>query len=279
MNSDCVYRIGRGHAVCQDYAVAGAGVHPYVILADGCSSSPDTDIGARLLVKAAERFLDRFPGSHGAASGLDPYHRGAICSARAHAALLGLSDRSLDSTLLTAVVRGPAWHIAMYGDGVVAVKDRQGRISIKSVSFAEGYPDYPNYGADQARRQAFLARTGNRRTVETVVLEPDDSVSERDVSTEPGAEACYCETGDVAGCEWIAVMSDGVHSFTQPVSSALSCARQPVALPEVLRELLAFKSTTGVFVQRRVQRFLQQCTLRGWQHHDDLSVGVIYLGG
>ena len=34
MNSDCVYRIGRGHAVCQDYAVAGVREHPYVILAD-----------------------------------------------------------------------------------------------------------------------------------------------------------------------------------------------------------------------------------------------------
>jgi hypothetical protein len=251
-----------------------------VILADGCSSSPDTDIGARLLVKAAERLLDRFPGSHGAASGLDPYHRGAVCSARAHAALLGLSDCSLDATLLTAVVRGSAWHVALYGDGVMAVKDRDGRITVKSVSFAEGYPDYPNYGADRTRRQAFIARSGNRRKLDVMVLEPDGSVSERDVSTELSAEGCYCETGEVAGCEWIAVMSDGVHSFTLPLTSALSQAREPVSLQEVLRELLAFKSTTGVFVQRRVQRFLQRLgEQRGWQHHDDLSVGVIYLGG
>jgi hypothetical protein len=276
MNSDCVYRIGRGHAVCQDYAVAGTGEHPYVILADGCSSSPDTDIGARLLVKTAERLLDEFPGPPG--QGAEPYHHGAISAARAHAALLGLSDRSLDATLLTAVVRGPAWHIAIYGDGVVAVKDRQGRISIHSVSFAEGYPDYPNYDADPARRWAFLARTGNRRMIETVVLEPDGSVGERQLSTEPGSEGYYHDTGEVAGCEWIAVLSDGAHSFTRPLASDGAPARESVSLPEVLAELLAFKSATGVFVQRRVQRFQQQCEQRGWQHHDDLSVGVIYLG-
>ncbi|HYO91642.1 MAG TPA: hypothetical protein VEQ40_08400, partial [Pyrinomonadaceae bacterium] len=69
MNADSAFLIGATHAVCQDYAVAGNGTpderaavsnlqaNPYVILSDGCSSSPDTDIGARLLVKAAEQVL------------------------------------------------------------------------------------------------------------------------------------------------------------------------------------------------------------------------------
>ncbi len=78
--------------------------------------------------------------------------------------------------------------------------------------------------------------------------------------------------------EWVAVMSDGVHSFTELLPTDLCPTSAPVPLPVVLRELLAIKNTNGVFVQRRVQRFLQQCAQRHWQHHDDLSVGVIYLG-
>src|SRR5215203_2249321 len=56
MNTDCFFNIGATHSVCQDYVVAS----PYLILSDGCSSSPDTDIGARLLVKAAERVCGKY---------------------------------------------------------------------------------------------------------------------------------------------------------------------------------------------------------------------------
>ena len=69
MNADSAFRMGSTHAVCQDYAVASAWTaaahtdgaapppRPYIILSDGCSSTPDTDVGARLLVKAAEPLL------------------------------------------------------------------------------------------------------------------------------------------------------------------------------------------------------------------------------
>ena len=58
MFADCAFAAGRGHDVCQDYAAAGGGAdEPYAILADGCSTSPDTDVGARLLVKCIERPL------------------------------------------------------------------------------------------------------------------------------------------------------------------------------------------------------------------------------
>ena len=50
---DCAFRMGRTHLVCQDYAAVAAGEFPCVLLADGCSWSPDTDMGARLLVRSA----------------------------------------------------------------------------------------------------------------------------------------------------------------------------------------------------------------------------------
>ena len=54
-NADAFFSIGKTHMVCEDYARAGTQQNglPYALVCDGCSSSPDTDIGARLLGMAA----------------------------------------------------------------------------------------------------------------------------------------------------------------------------------------------------------------------------------
>jgi protein phosphatase 2C-like protein len=276
MNADCVFRMGRSHAVCQDYAVAGGGAVPYVILADGCSSSPDTDIGARLLVKSAERrLLDPAEPGTDWEMAADLRMRRAVDAARGYADMLGLSACCLDATLLTATVRGDSWQVSIHGDGVAAFKERGGLVHIHSISYTEGFPDYPNYTADPERRRAFRERTGNRRRLERMVLEPDGSLVETSVSLDGAFGQRYEETGKVVECEWIAVTSDGVSSFTSPAGGEPTRSSTSVPAADVLRELLAFKSTAGVFVQRRVQRFLRECESRGWQHQDDLAVGAI----
>ena len=58
MNANSAINIGATHSLCEDYVIAQSEGH-YVILSDCCSSSPDTDIGARLLVKAAENILTK----------------------------------------------------------------------------------------------------------------------------------------------------------------------------------------------------------------------------
>jgi hypothetical protein len=77
-------------------------------------------------------------------------------------------------------------------------------------------------------------------------------------------------------------MSDGVHSFTEPRETETARTTVAVPLATVLGELLAFKNTNGVFVQRRVQRRLPAAggpVTCPWSHADDLAIGVIALGG
>ncbi|MCC2672541.1 MAG: hypothetical protein K0Q72_5013 [Armatimonadetes bacterium] len=268
MNADCGFRLGSRHTVCQDYAVAGGGGAAYVILADGCSSSPDTDIGARLVVKAAERqFLE---------SGDLPDPERVIRQALPLAADLGLAPECLDATLLSAVVTGDQWSAALCGDGVLAWQDRQGRIHVRSVSYSGGYPDYPSYLCDAARRRTFEALPDNRRTVERWVLEPSGQAHQDPASC--SASGAYRESGSVAEVAWLALLSDGAASFLQRPREGDGTAR-PVSLPDVLRELLAFKSFPGVFVQRRLARFAQRCAERAWSHQDDLSLAAIRIGG
>ena len=59
---DSYYTIGKVHLYCQDYVFQGWKPVPHVILADGCSASPNSDVGARLLVLNARRELERSGG-------------------------------------------------------------------------------------------------------------------------------------------------------------------------------------------------------------------------
>src|ERR1043166_8156900 len=96
MNADATINIGSTHAICQDYAIARG---RYVVLSDGCSSSPDTDIGARLLVKALDQSLST-------ATNIEELHKESARIALGWASMLGLPAQSVDATLLSAHVEG-----------------------------------------------------------------------------------------------------------------------------------------------------------------------------
>jgi hypothetical protein len=265
MNSDCAFRMGRSHTVCEDYAVAGGGEQPYVVIADGCSSSPDTDIGGRLLAKGVERSL------RAGAPDLDL--RQLVRRAGKLAAHLGLAAHCLDATLLTATVQGDQWSVSVFGDGVVAWHDVEGRVHVRVISYSGGYPEYPSYLASPARRRGWEALAGNQASLRRITVDLDggiEALSEERLS--PGG---YRESGDVRETTWVALLSDGAASF---MASRTEGGSASVDVAVVLAELLRFKSFQGVFVQRRLARFAQQCAVRGWCHQDDLSLGAIYLG-
>jgi hypothetical protein len=288
MNASCAFAIGKTHDVCQDYAVAGGlrlasekGVgpaplrDPYALVSDGCSSSSDTDIGARLLVKSAERlvqFLADFSEDE-----LKSYHEAAVDRALAHAATLGLSAHSIDATLLSIKVCGGRFVAACYGDGVIAARARSGELTAYSITFAESYPRYPSYSADAERQRIFVARTGNLKEVTTYRWDPSGVLLMRESTT--STREVEAVTGTADAFAFVSVLSDGIHSFTAPAATATSRHRERVALEACIPGLLAFRAPTGAFVQRRLNRFLDECKAVGWQHHDDLAIASVYLGG
>lgn len=285
MNADMAFQMGSSHSVCQDYAAAGAlppdarsggRARPYAVLSDGCSSSPDTDIGARLLVKAAELLLATSAGP--AAEGLPGLHEEAARLALGWAGTLGLSPRALDATLLTAHLDGGELVVGCSGDGAVCLRTRAGALDVYSIEYPSGYPLYPSYvhqpGRLRALREAGRARKEVRRfhtaSVEEGLRPAGESGGERVTETFSVRAADY-------GCA--ALFSDGVHSFFQEGRAEEGGVGEAVPLDPVLRELVSFKNTRGAFVGRRLKRFLRDCRRRGWRHADDLAVGALHLGG
>ena len=260
MNADCAFWIGSTHRVCQDYAVTGRTAESaHAILADGCSGSPDTDIGARLLAKSAERLL--------------PAGDRAIETAAACAAQLGLSQTCLDATLLTVTAADGTFDARCWGDGVVALGRHDGTLEAFVISFAASYPRYLSYMLDAARLKRWQEQPANTKTVERWLLGTDSVVETQ--SSERESEQW---TGSLADCRFVAVLSDGVQSFTQSVATDTSRTTQAVPIADVLQLLLAFKGGLGQFVQRRVRAFQRECAARGWTHADDISLAVVWLG-
>jgi len=97
------------------------------------------------------------------------------------------------------------------------------------------------------------------------------TVTRRDRWARASASAGFA----VQGLSFAAVFSDGVQSF-QKQSEGGSCA--PIPCRDVVRELTAFKSFTGVFARRRLRRFEEDAADRGWSHHDDLSMAALCFG-
>ena len=272
MNADSAFRTGATHAVCQDYAVAGlcGRGRPYVVLSDGCSSSPDTDVGARLLVKAAERLLRESGGPP--ACGLAELHAEAARRALSWAELLGLRPQAVDATLLTAHLNGEELVVGCTGDGVVCLQTTGGALDVYAVSYPAGFPVYPAYAHQPARLRA-LADAGRARKEVTRLRAASAAERLRPESVSDGGAPTEVFSVKAAGYRFAALFSDGVQSFSH------SGRAEAVALEAVLPELVSFKNTRGAFVGRRMKMFLKDCQSKNWRHADDLSLAALHLGG
>ena len=241
MNSDAIIDIGSTHAVCQDYAIAK---RDYVILSDGCSSSPDTDIGARLLVRALDQQL-----SADATKQIAELHADAARTALGWADMLALPPQSVDATLLSAHVTDDELIIASSGDGVIILESQSGALDVRPISSPSGYPFYPSYLHQPDRLSEMVS---HQRCTETIVFKLN-----------------------AAAYKYAAIASDGLTSFFHTNETANGKRVEPVRLADVLAELWSFKNSHGAFVARRLKRFKKDTH---WQHADDLALAVLHLG-
>ena len=274
MNADSAFVIGTTHPICQDYVVAGnpSTTAPYVILSDGCSSSPDTDIGARLLVKSAEWVLNRQSPKD-----IRDLHAGAAADALELAALVGLTPQAVDATLLTAHVHGNELILACSGDGVILVQDWSGVIEGYSISYLSGYPRYPTY-THQPDRLAFLESCGDpQKEIKCFRGDPNQSTLLLEDTFSSG-ERTEVFTFKARSYRYAVLLSDGIHSFCSTRGSESSKSARPIGFQSLARELVSFKNVRGAFAGRRLKRFLKDSALNGWQHTDDVALGAIYLG-
>lgn len=268
MNADCFYIKGDGKEVCQDYALAlnNPGMS-LIIGADGCSSSKDTDVGARLLVHAIKTLVIAAPLNEDYESLAHYLERCVLGKLLSLSSILHLKKDVFDATVWVAVANEKYLYVFGWGDGYIALKYRNNDSAlIEKITYTSGAPYYISYGLDRVRHQKYDLEFPGQK-IEKIWWMSDSVTEQEGILKSPRIFFMGKEN-----LEWISLFSDGADTFKRSFSNS--------KIPDVtvLRELTAYKSFTGEFVKRRVQRFLKDNVKEDVVHFDDLFCASIYLG-
>lgn len=258
INTDTFLKIGKTHQECEDYIISGDNPNKYIILADGCSSSDQTEMGARILCHLAKQYLNyraldyRFPNLDYDEMGLWIIHNAELAARQ-----LGLQRSCLDATLIIAYECLGAIHIYMYGDGVIVTDNGDGMISLMEIEYTQNAPYYLTYRIDPERMDAFH-KLGQDLIIKSVFENTNENTYAYDYKTK------FQYPTDIFSK--IMICSDGISSFVK--------GTEPEQTIEIAKEFLAYKSTKGEFLKRRLKRAIKIYEADGINHNDDLAVGA-----
>ena len=264
ISADCFFKIGSSHEICQDYAVSS--LEPArVILSDGCSTAPDSDIGSRLIVlsKTATKYYQT--------------ERSIVQRAKLAAETIGLPEECLSATLLSVEYDLDTLYAEVWGDGVVVARKRNGNLEVFTIRYKSGAPYYLRYSLDPITEEKYVEKFGTEVEQEFVeiingeVVQPSKITQKLDWNEETQFWFPK-EQYDV-----VAIFSDGVQSFQQRNARETSLSFTPVSHYQIIKELFSFKGFQGHFVNRRCNKALKEFEALGLTHTDDFSMAAIYV--
>lgn len=253
--------IGKSHEICQDYAVSS---DLFAALSDGCSrvSNADgslieahTDVGARLLVRAAFSFQNEQFDLHA-----DHFLKLVIHTADGYRRSLGMGGETLSATLLCLGAQEGGIAAIIAGDGMIAARRRRsddrsnaGDWKVYTSRFLD-QPFYPRY---------MLYRTTSMSSWEAAcsIKHEQSGLIVHDV---PFVQYFPFDEFDL-----VVAASDGVFSFTKDGKSVDFTW-------EFIQQLLGFRRMGGKFMVRHLRGILEDLEKDGIVNQDDVSFIGLY---
>ncbi len=276
--TDHAFHIGEQHLrngkPCQDYALSGrlSDTIAYAIISDGCSSGGQTDIGARLVALATERAIRECVQQNIFTATSINAERDLYIEAYRRTLQLPIDD--FLATSLWTIVEKETLFVSVTGDGALALMfEGSTEPLLYDISWDKSAPYYPAYrlgGMNERFKQHHENLTPLTITKSQQVCEGELNTSTDQHYIEPGMNGLAFSfsrnhdsfTSRICG---VALFSDGV---TQVDDTSTT---------DVVRSLLSFKSTTGQFFTRRMNRFLQDVKKVGRGPLDDIAGAVLHF--
>jgi hypothetical protein len=284
--TDSFFNIGSTHLVCEDYAMSGSFKNiesnplSYAIVSDGCSSSDNVDLGARLLTHAARYEIENFYRCKDFYQNSSVEYRHKIVgdaivkrASNCLDVLGGVLKSSLDATLIYVVSDGEKTFVNAYGDGNIVIKTRD-YIEVINISFETGAPYYLSYLLNDSRRyeyERFTKEGEAKKKIHKSIYDNDGGlIAETFDSVEYDHPFCIAVDNSVIS---VSLFSDGIETYRYFCEDA-NCKRTH-GLQYISEELVGFKNFGEDFAKRRIKSFHKRGRETSLEHEDDVSVGAI----
>jgi len=272
-NIDTFIKGGANHNMCEDYILSGLLPRPYIIISDGCSSSDNTETGARILCHLAKQYI-KYRADY-----LDDLNKEEMGDWIAHnaemtARQLGLPTSCLDATLIVALKEETRINIIFYGDGFVyaVAKDSIFDGVLDEVSYTNNAPYYLSYRIDPARNELYH-EMGNSVNLVTK-YKGDDLPPDENFEVNYAYDQVLSVTFPLREIKSLFISSDGLGSFIIP-DPAGQIKMDPMQL--MFDHFSKLKNTTGDFLKRRCNKAIKHFERDGIIHFDDFSMGAFLL--
>ncbi|QQG46607.1 MAG: protein phosphatase 2C domain-containing protein [Candidatus Niyogibacteria bacterium] len=276
--TDHYFSMGQAHFIggkpCQDYSLSGVcGEAAFAIVSDGCSTGGQTDVGARVIAlstaEAIKRHLtfDREPFDERAVEKVNLWQKAVISGARS---MLGLEEKDMLATCLHACLAANGGYVNLQGDGVLAIKNRAGRVFMSKFEWSDNIPFYPAY-AERGLGGFVAAHRGDlnsiRLTEEIYIWDQGNftfgGVKNFTLSEGMRGITIFLDASDVENNALTALFSDGIAQI------------DGMDWKNAVIEFLAFKNLAGEFAKRRMIRGIKDARKRGRGPIDDIAYAVI----
>jgi len=272
MNIDSLYLIGKSHKVCQDYAIHGEiEGNPYFIVSDGCSSSKNVDIGARILAQSAKlALISMYKGLDISVKQYSEFGTLAIGRSAVIVDGLQVSRECLDATLMVGFIKNDEVIIYIYGDGVILLKDANGMYKYLNVQFTENAPYYLTYWYSPDKLSSYFYYFN-----QAMEITEFDSNNIGDGNNGKKINRCDVDSPliynfKLSDINSIVLSTDGINSFVRDNV-------MPYDIDAVAPGFMSFKNTKGEFLKRRIERHLDELAKQNIHHYDDIGMAGITL--
>lgn len=267
--TDSHYLIGKSHLTCDDYAIHGDN---YIMIADGCSGSKQSELGARLNALAFRSLLKEFRESFD----YEEFGNAMAIRVNAYRIMLGLESECTDATAVGAYIdENSKVNIFMYGDGVFFYKFKtMDEVFFVTASYKDETPYYLSYWWDGARRKMYEEYAARHLDFPVIVTESELLAGISQVTEQSYKAKISTQLASPNGLQFIGVASDGLSSFIKTHDNGTT---EKVSLSDIMRIIVDFSPINRNLVKRTLKKTRDLLSKERTHNSDDISLAVMYF--
>lgn len=281
IHADEYYYIGSIHRAkgspCQDHALSYVDEKmAFGSIADGCSQGESTDVGARIINYATLQVLKNcaLDKNLNVTQVVECVKLERLKTIERVQQELGLKNADLLATNLYTAVFNQKAFVHVMGDGAVAMVDVEGNTEVRRFLWEDNAPYYPFY--DLHQQDQFVAFHGNDLLASRLIEErwcigrdgfkkPISNITHPLIKGMRGITSDLSKDWQNGTLAFVAVFSDGIEQVDS------------MDWLEAVRECLAYKNINGLFVKRRMMRFIKESAKIFKGPLDDISCATLYI--